>query len=80
MQAQIKAWGNSQAIRLSKELLESAGMSLDDQVEVQASDGKIIISKPTRHITLRERAASYNGELIVSDEIDWGEPVGKELW
>lgn len=80
MQTQIKSWGNSQAIRLTREVLEAAGMTLNDQVEVQASDGKIIISKPSRHITLRERAAAYGGELIISDEMDWYETVGKELW
>ena len=80
MQTQIKAWGNSQAIRLTKELLDTAGMKQDDCVEVRARNGEIVITPSTRHLTLRERAAEYGGTLIVGDDFDWGEPVGKELW
>ena len=30
MQAQVKEWGNSQGIRLSKEVLKSAGIKLNE--------------------------------------------------
>ena len=36
MQAQVKAWGNSQGIRLSKELLEKAGIRLNDLLTIEA--------------------------------------------
>ena len=80
MQTQIKAWGNSQAIRLSKELLETAGMKINDTVEVKASRGKIVINGRPQHLTLRERAEAYGGKLNIGGEIDYGEPVGREVW
>ena len=33
-----------------------------------------------RHKSLKERAAEYGGNLNLSDEIDWDEPVGNEVW
>ena len=64
MQAQVKEWGNSQGIRLSKEVLKSAGIKLNE----------------FRHKTLEDRAAEYDGKLMLDGEYDWGEPVGREVW
>ena len=81
MQTQIKAWGNSQAIRISKEMLEMAGMKLNDIIDIEAGDGKIIIYKKPRHMTLEERASEYGGKLNIGDiELEYGDPVGRELW
>ena len=30
--------------------------------------------------TLEERAAEYDGKLMLDGEYDWGEPVGREVW
>lgn len=80
MQAQVKEWGNSQGIRLSKEILSTAGISLDDVLDVTVSNGVITLTKPFRHKTLEERAAEFNGKLMLDEEYDWGEPVGREVW
>ena len=34
MQAQIREWGNSQGIRLPKEILKSAGMALNEIIDI----------------------------------------------
>ena len=80
MQAQVREWGNSQGIRLSKEILKSAGIALNEMLEVTVSDGVIKLAKRFRHKTLEERAAEYNGRLMLDGEYDWGEPVGREVW
>ena len=43
MQIQIKKWGNSQGVRLSKDILEHAGIRTDDVLEVTASKGVIML-------------------------------------
>lgn len=78
MVTQIKPWGNSQGIRIPKELLEQAGISLEDDLELKCIDGNIIISKKFRHRTLKERAVAYGGQLGPYEEFDYGEPVGRE--
>ena len=69
MQAQVKEWGNSQGIRLSNEFLD-----------VEVSDGVITLARQFRHKTLEDRAAEYDGKLMLDGEYDWGEPVGREVW
>ena len=80
MQVQIKPWGNSQGIRFSREFLRSAGFSPDDTLTVEAVDGKIILSRAFTHRSLSQRAAAYGGQLNLSDEIEWAEPEGSEVW
>ena len=80
MQVQVKEWGNGQGIRLSKEILKSAGISLNEVLDVKVSNGVITLMKPFRHKTLEERAAEFNGKLMLDGEYDWGEPVGREVW
>ena len=80
MQAQVKEWGNSQGVRLSKEILKSAGIELNETLEVSASNGVITLTKSFQHKTLEERASEYGGKLNLDGEYDWGEPVGREAW
>lgn len=78
MQTQVRAWGNSQGIRLPKDVLQEAGIILNDKLDVQVSEGMIKLVKPFRHKTLEERAEQYNGDLNLDGEFDWGEPMGRE--
>lgn len=80
MTAQVKAWGNSQGIRLSKELLESAGIRLNDILNIEVRNDEIILSKANRHKTLEERAEEFGGKLELEEKFDWGDPVGREQW
>lgn len=80
MQTQVREWGNSQGIRLSKEILRSAGIALNEVLDVTVSNGVITLVKVSRHKTLEERAAEYDGQLMLDGEYDWGEPVGREVW
>ena len=80
MQAQVREWGNSQGIRLPNGVLRSAGISLNEILDVVVSDGTITLVKTFRHKTLEERAAEFDGKLMLDGEYDWGEPVGREVW
>ena len=80
MQVQVKEWGNSQGIRLPKEILQDAGIALNEVLDVVVSNGTITLKKTWKHKTLEERAAEYGGELNLDGEYDWGEPVGREVW
>jgi antitoxin MazE len=80
MQAQVKAWGNSQGIRLPKDVLQEAGVAIDDVLDVRVSNGAIMLMKQFRHKTLEERAAEFDGRLELDGEFDWGESVGREIW
>ncbi len=80
MQTQVKAWGNSQGIRIPKEILQTAGISLEEILDISVTNGVITLVKAIKHKTLEERAAEYNGQLNLDGEYDWGTPVGREVW
>lgn len=80
MQVQIKPWGNSQGIRIPKEVLQEAGIMLNETLNIIVSEGVIRLEKIQRHRTLEERAAEFDGELNLDGEGDWREPVGREVW
>lgn len=80
MQTQVKVWGNSQGIRISKEVLREADVAVDDILDVKVSNGVIMLVKPFRHKTLEERAAAYDGRLDLDGEFGWRKPVGREIW
>lgn len=80
MQVQIKSWGNSQGIRLSREFLASAGIRPNDTLNAEIVDGKIVLSPCFRHRPLRERAEAFGGQLHLSEELPRDEPKGSEVW
>ena len=80
MQVQLKPWGNSQGIRLSREFLKSAGLRTDETLNAEIVDGKIVLSRAFVHRSLRERAEEYGGQLNLSEELPWEAPEGGEVW
>jgi len=87
MRATIQKWGNSQAIRLPKAILETASIEENEQVHILAERNQIIIKKSRKHrehISLAERLKDWKGqpyELNPEDKtwLDL-EPVGDEIW
>lgn len=80
MRTQVKPWGNSQGIRISKDILREDDVGVNDVSEVKAVNGMITLVKTFRHKTLEERAAEFNGNLNLDGEYNRGEPVGREVW
>lgn len=80
MITQVKTWGNSQGVRLSKEILESAGIHNDDLLSIELIDGNIVLKKTFKHRTLEERSAELGGKIGPYDEYMWGESLGRERW
>lgn len=80
MYTTIQKWGNSHAIRIPKQLLESLELHEFDKVEIEKQQNIITIRKARkRHRTLEERMADFEGSYEFS-ESDTGTPVGNEVW
>lgn len=82
MITKVQKWGNSQGVRLSKEVLANAEICVGDAVEVSARDGVVVVT-PARRVRggldLRELVRGIRQDYDV-EELDWGEAVGKEVW
>jgi len=82
MITKVQKWGNSQGLRLSKELLADVDIDVGDAVDVAARDGVLVVT-PVRRVRggidleqlVREIPADYN-----PGELDWGPPTGREVW
>jgi antitoxin MazE len=82
MITKVQRWGNSQGLRLSREILASAQIEVGDEVEVAVSGGQIVLT-PARRVRgghdlsqlVREIPADYGPA-----EEGWGPPSGKEVW
>jgi antitoxin MazE len=83
MTTTVQRWGNSQAVRIPKTILESLFMKENDKVVITADNDSIIIRKATRkrraNKSLDERFSEYKGNHICT-EYDWGDPAGNEVW
>lgn len=79
MSTTIQKWGNSQAIRIPKSVLDAVRWKPNEQVKISAQDNKIIIEKAEHKKTIEERFADFDGEYT-PENIDWGNPVGNEIW
>ena len=77
-QVAIRAWGNSQGIRIPKDILEMMQLKNSDILNIEVIDDAIVLRKQFVHKSFEERLAAYNGEISVCDN-DWGEPVGREI-
>jgi antitoxin MazE len=82
MITKVQSWGNSQGLRLNKQVLEEAHIAVGDQVALSVRDGVILVA-PAKRIRggcdLRELVARIPRDYK-PEEIDWGRPVGKEVW
>lgn len=75
----IQKWGNSQAVRLPKAVLEMASLKENDRVEIKVQDGNLVIIPVKKRLSLKERIAEYQGDYHCS-EWDTGKPAGKEVF
>ena len=76
----IKKWGNSQGLRFSKEILDQLKISVNDAVNVDVIDGKIVISKAyPEKIDIEKLFKKYKGNYK-AEEYNWGSPQGDEIW
>ena len=82
MVTRIQKWGNSQGLRLARQVLEDVHISVGDEVDVTTRDGMIVIA-PARRIRGKQSLQALVSRMpktYKTREIDWGEPVGREVW
>lgn len=88
IQTNIRRWGNSQGIRLSKEVLSQMNLQENDTVGINICDGKMTVEKVNKpkYLNLAERLEAFYkrpiDEIYVesTQEVDVGDPKGNEIW
>jgi len=76
----ILRWGNSQGLRLSKQILELAGIAVGDDVEVVVAEHQIVLKKHIHAPYDLSRLVARIPDDYRPAEVDTGSPVGREAW
>jgi antitoxin MazE len=80
MDAQVKKWGNSAAVRIPAAVLAETGIELDQPVVVRSEGGRIVIEPVQRKVfAIGELVRAIRAEDL-HDPIETGSPVGREVW
>lgn len=84
MKIKVSKWGNSQGIRIPKSIFNELSINEGDELELNIVNDTIVINKiipKTKNKTIIELFEGYefdNNDLV--KELDWGNPVGEEVW
>ena len=79
MTTTVQRWGNSKGIRIPKIILDSVCWNENEELELSLEGEKLIVQKAQKRKTIEELFKGFDGEYKPG-EVDWGEPVGKEVW
>ncbi|AQU79277.1 MULTISPECIES: hypothetical protein [Planococcus] len=82
-EAKLQNWGNSKAVRLTRDILEEAGFNATDDAvfDVEIEPNRISLVRKSQLTPFQKLFVGYNGEKPEPEAL-WDEvaPVGKEEW
>ena len=80
MQSMIQQWGNSLALRIPKGFAQQMKVKKGSAVDFSVENGRMVV-KPLRRqkYTIEELVSKITPKNRPS-EIEWGKPIGKEIW
>ena len=80
MKTKAQKWGNSLAVRLPKGITEQAGVVVNDTLDIEVAEG-VILLKPRRRqkYRLNDLMKGMTKQNMPAG-IDFGRPVGREVW
>lgn len=82
MRVALKKWGNSVSVRIPAAVMREFNLSVDQEVDLRAEDGRLLIEP------IRDEKPRYSLDELVDgirpdnlhEAVDFGAPVGKEVW
>ncbi|MBN9019573.1 MAG: AbrB/MazE/SpoVT family DNA-binding domain-containing protein [Rhizobiales bacterium] len=78
MRVRLARWGNSLAVRIPKDVVESAGLVEGQELEAEARDGGVALRGLQKRYTLDELLASMPLDAKPPELLDWGPDRGSE--
>ena len=76
----IRKWGNSLAVRFPQTLLAQLNLQADGEVEISIDEGRLILSPVKKPKYALDELLAQTTPDNLHDEIDFGTPLGKEVW
>lgn len=75
----VSSWGNSLGVRLPRVIAQQAGLTEGTSIFISIEGNKVVLT-PTRPKYKLEDLLKDVTPDMQHDELDWGQPVGEEVW
>ena len=79
MRAKAQKWGNSLAVRIPKVVADQAGVSENDELEIEVAARVIRLKPRRREPDLAELLRQVTRDNL-HEEVNFGRPEGREAW
>lgn len=79
MKTKIQKWGNSLAIRIPKPFAMEIRLDDNSEVDVSIKNGQLVVDPIKKTYDLDDLLKAVKKDNV-PDMIDFGPPVGKEIW
>ena len=76
----VKQWGNSQGIRIPKDILEKLDIHVADVLQLDIEDNAIILKKPFKHKSFFRIIALKNGSRNIMERFLYVILTGENPW
>jgi antitoxin MazE len=80
METHIQKWGNSLGIRLPKHVAEKQSFVEGGRVRITETKTGVIIERVSKKSFILSEMLEKMTDENMHAEVDWGNPVGKEVW
>ncbi len=80
MRVQVKKWGNSASVRIPASVMAAAALDIDQAVDVREENGRVVIEPIRTPAYDLDELLAKMAPATFPDEIDFGSPVGDEIW
>jgi antitoxin MazE len=80
MVTKIQKWGNSLGLRIPKSFAAEANIEAGSEVDISVREKEIIVRRAKRAGYKLEDLLASVSKKNIHEEIDTGDPVGREVW
>ncbi len=80
MRLQVKKWGNSASVRIPAAIMAAAKLQVDQLVDIREDGGRIVIEPVLAPVYDLDALLDAMAPDTFPEEVDFGGPVGNEIW
>ena len=80
MRLQVKKWGNSASVRIPASIMAAASLHIDQLVDIREDKGRILIEPVSTPVYDLDALLAQMTPDNFPDDMDFGAPVGNEIW
>jgi antitoxin MazE len=80
VEARVKMWGHSLAVRIPKPLAVEVGLGPDSLVEISLVDDNLVVTPLNEPAWSLESLLAQVTEDNIHGEVDTGPAIGNEVW